>query len=158
MSRSSLILCLVLSAVAAHAQSYAELRAHIVSEEGYRSRQYLVRGRPHIGIGHLVTKPTGPLTHYQIEALFASDLRVACLVAYENTAHFSRHPKSVRILLVSLAFTVGPSGFRDFRRFRSAIDAYDYRGAARELRMSLWAQQLPERAARYDAILLSAAH
>ncbi len=159
MSRILYILCLVLGlAGPCAAQSYGELRAHILSEEGYRSRQYMVRGVPHIGIGHRVYHPTSPLTRYQIEALFSQDLKVACDAAYVDTAHFSSHPKQVRIMLCALAFSVGPTGYHAFTRFRAAIDAYDYRAAARELRASLWAHQLPDRAARYDAILLAATY
>lgn len=158
MIRLLIILCLVLGLAArSGAQTYDELRTHIVAAEGYRVKQYMVRGIPHIGIGHRVYRPTGSLTRYQVEALFAKDLKVACAAAYLETAHFSSHPKQVRIMLCALAFSVGPTGYHDFTRFRAAIDRYDYRAAAYELRQSAWSRQLPNRAARYDLILLSVA-
>lgn len=159
MSRFLIILCLILGLAApCTAQSYAEIRAHVVSEEGYRFSPYLLRGQWHVGAGHLISRPGRPLTRYEIEYLLERDIKIAGDVAYRGVKHFSRHPKPVRIMLVGLALNLGPTGFNDFTRFRAAIDTYDYRAAAYELRASQWALQLPTRAARYDAILLSAAH
>ncbi len=157
MSRLLVILCLFL-APCAYAQSYAELRAHVISEEGYRFKPYLLRGQWHVGVGHKLSAPGRPLVRYEIEHLLAKDLKVAGDAAYSHVKHFSRHPKPVRIMLVGLAYTVGPTGFRQFVLFRAAIDAYDYRLAAYELGASDWARQLPSRATRYQDILLSAAH
>lgn len=156
MTRLLVLLVLTFGSCAlSRAQSYAELRAHLVSEEGYRHKQYMVRGIPHIGIGHRVYQSTGPLTRYQIEALFERDLKIACDAAYHGVKRFGFHPKQVRILLVAMAFSVGSTGFTEFARFRAAIDRYDYRDAANELRQSAWSRQLPARSDRYQAILLS---
>ncbi len=152
-----LILCLLLLTTA-RAQSYAEIRTHILSEEGYSAKPYLLRGQWHIGLGHRLARPSGPLTHRQTEALFAKDLKVACDAAYSDIKTFSRQPKQVRIMLCALSYNLGPSGFHDFYLFRAAIDRFDYRAAARELRISLWSSQLPSRAIRYQDILLSATH
>jgi GH24 family phage-related lysozyme (muramidase) len=148
-----LILLLVL-AVAGHGQSYAELRSHLVAEEGYRLTPYTLRGVVHTGIGHRIYgRVKARYTPNEIERLFAKDLQMACDAAYSGVRTFSRHPKDVRIMLVSLAYSTGPTGFHRFREFRRAIDRFDYRTAQTELRMSNWANQLPARSDRYVLIL-----
>ncbi len=150
------LIAFLLLCVSASAQTYSELRAHIIIEEGYSPIPYLLRGVPHIGLGHRIYG-AGPkrLTNAQIEVLFAADLKTACEIAYRETEHFSRHPKPVRVLLCALAYNLGESGYHEFYRFRAAIDRGDYPAAARELQASKWSTQLPNRAARYIATLNS---
>jgi lysozyme len=137
-----------------HGQTYSEIRAHIVQEEGYRLEPYRLRGVLHVGLGHRIYgKAKSRYTHGDVERLFARDLKTACDAAYSGVKTFSRHPKDVRIMLVSLAYNLGPTGFHRFREFRQAIDRFDYRAAQTELRMSSWANQLPSRADRYVLIL-----
>lgn len=155
MLRFLIALCLLAAALPGRAQSYTELRVHIVVEEGYSLKPYVLRGVYHVGIGHRVYGVPRTLTKREVEHLFAADLKKAGDTVYVSTLRFSRHPKVVRVMLVSLAFNVGTAGYLDFTRFRAAIDARDYRTAARELQASNWARQLPNRAARYIAALNS---
>lgn len=158
MPRLLIVLCLVLAATAvkSYGQSYQELRAHIVAEEGYRRDPYLVLGQWHIGVGHLTSSRSRRLTDDEVEALFAADLRFACSAAYRLTPGFAAHPKAVRIILVALCMNLGETGYGGFIVFRQAIDSHDYLAAARALDDSLWSRQLPARSARYQMTLIAA--
>lgn len=154
MPRLLIIICFLCAALSARGQTYNELRVHLLAEEGYSATPYLLRGVYHIGLGHrIVGNVPRKLTSRQIERLFAADLKIACDTAYQSTRQFSSHPKQVRIILISLSYNVGSQGYRDFVRFRAAIDRFDYKAAARELDDSLWSTQVPNRAARYINIL-----
>ena len=141
---------------AAHAQTTAELRAHLIEWEGYSTAAYFDSlGHPTIGIGHRIQRRAKWLTPSQIETLFARDVEIARRGAERELIGFSTHPKGVRVIIISLVFAVGQSGFHEFYHLRRALNAHDYRAAAQALRKSLFARQIPDRAYAYAATLES---
>lgn len=150
------LLIFLLAAICVHAQTDDQMRRHIVAEEGYRLEPYLVRGIPHVGLGHRVWGRPRIITPSEAETLFATDLAVARRAARGAIKSFDLQPLDVRVMLVALAYNLGPRGFTRFVDFRAHIDQFDYWRAASDLRKSLWASQLPSRANRYIGILASA--
>lgn len=139
--------------VCSFAQTRDELRTHLIEHEGYRNAAYKIYGQWHIGIGHKLDDWKPSWSNKKIENVFTADLKIACDTVLRDISNFSKHPKPIRIMLVGLAFNVGPTGFHEFRKFRAAIEAFDYNRAADELSNSLWAIQLPNRANSYISVL-----
>lgn len=137
----------------AYAQTDGEMRQHLIKEEGYRLRPYLVRGIPHVGIGHRVHGTPHSISPSEAESLFIRDLSKARHAARTACVTFDNQPHDVKIILIGLAYNLGSTGLYRFTAFRSAVDNFDYWTAALELRKSLWRYQLPARCSRYAAIL-----
>lgn len=143
------------------AQTPREFRDFLVQHEGISHVRYRdSRGIPHIGIGHRIYphENLGPrISRAQIDALFSRDLNAARHAALTHISSFATHPKEIRLLIVGLAFNVGPTGLSRFTQFIAALNHHDYLKAAQELENSRWARQVPGRARDYLAIL-EAAH
>lgn len=60
-------------------------------------------------------------------------------------------------VLVDMRFQLGATGLRGFRKMLAACGRGDYASAAREMRASQWAQQVPTRAARLIAMMRTGA-
>jgi GH24 family phage-related lysozyme (muramidase) len=133
--------------------------------EGVRNRMYLDHlGIPTIGVGFNLTRPdarakigtdydeilagTKTLTPERIEALFDADLAASLLDLARVLPNFSELPPEVRVALLDLHFNVGPTRFRGFRKMLAALQGNDFSRAADEMTDSLWARQVPTRAAR----------
>lgn len=147
-----LALCLPL---AAPAQSAREYREHIERYEGLSLSPYRDKlGYWTVGVGHrlLPGQSRHRITESYAEALYELDFATA----YEGAASipcFLDLPPKARILVVALVYQLGSAGFADFTQFKLALAMHDYPKAARALRHSRWATQVPERADAYCAIL-----
>ncbi len=148
-------LLLILLPLAARGQTVSEMRDHIVRYEGYSHRAYHDRGHLTIGIGHRLLRGESATewTDWQIGRAFDRDLAIARIGASRAVVNLSSQPEIVRILIVSLSYNLGSAGLREFRLFNRAIEQRDYAEAAHQLRISLWAKQLPSRADAYCSIL-----
>lgn len=147
------LLLLILTGATVRAQSLQEVRTYIVQEEGVRLTAYRDRGAYAIGVGHSTRAPLPSITQAEAERLLTVDVERAYLAALRLTPRFESQPQTVRLLIISLAFELGDTGYARFIAFRRAIDRHDYRAAACHLHHSLWARQVPGRAARCVAAL-----
>lgn len=136
----------------------SEVKQHLVAQEGLRNFRYTdSQGFPTIGVGHRILDSESKyfLTDNQAMALLEKDASIAMAHAQKLIPSFSRHPKQLQVILVSLCFNLGPNGFAKFVKFRSAMEKGDYAVAAKELRNSRWAKQVPVRANKYIGIVQS---
>lgn len=154
-----LVLILLGAAPGAPAQTVDEYRQHIQSFEGCSTTPYCLWGVWHVGVGHrlLAGERFTRLSKGQIDRQFKRDLDKAKTIAWQLVPSFATHPVQIRIMIVALSYNLGYDGIRDFYDLRYALNRHDYRAAGRALSKSLWARQLPNRAADYVAILNAAA-
>ena len=141
---------------AAYSQPLDTLRSHLIEVEGYRHFVYKdTRGNSTIGIGHKLIhgEVYQNIGSNQIESLFISDINIAKKEALRLVPSFNSQPQQVKIIIISLIFNLGPTGFSKFHRFRSALEKKNYKLTAVELSDSLWANQVPNRAKLYISIL-----
>jgi GH24 family phage-related lysozyme (muramidase) len=100
---------------------------------------------------------TKPLTHDQVEALFADDLNEAIAGGQSSVRNFAELPTGVQSAVVDMVFDMGVSGFRKFVRAIKCLEVRDFAGAALQMEHSLWATQVPNRAASDIALVRAAA-
>lgn len=144
-SRGVLVLLIALiCAPNVSAQSFADYWGHFVQFEGLKLTRYYHRGIPHIGIGHVQLRGDyrRSISLTEVRELFEQDLNRAIKIAQKHVPSFHEQPEQVRLVLVDLAFNVGEGGFRDFVRFRRAIENRGYFLAAKELMESKRSQQV----------------
>ena len=112
-------------------------------------RAYLYRdslGFWTVGVGHMVDVRKGGWCDDDIAARL-------------NKNGFSLSPQVIDAYLryaslVSMAFTLGASGFASFTKARAAINRGQWREAHDQLLDSKWARQLPQRAKEIAEIIL----
>jgi len=97
------------------------------------------------------------LTGSQVRTLFNDDLDVAVQTAAQYISNFWDHPDNVQHAVIDMVFNLGGPRFSGFVNLISALEAKDYLRAAGEMADSLWAKQVPNRAADDIALVRSAA-
>jgi len=114
--------------------------------EEYRTKVYMVRGVPHIGIGHKLpmeyAKRVGEelYTHNEIENLFKEDTRIAMDDARSNINNFDILPEEVQGALTHQAFQMGKGKQKKFKEMIKGFNDGDYKKAVFEVFSSNWAK------------------
>lgn len=147
--------------------------AQLKQDEGTRSKAYVVDGVLHIGIGFNLergdgreqlilagVKPTDvdaimknggmAITDEQIDSLFSNSLLQAESTAANYAGNWDTLPQGMRDVLVNMAYQLGPTGLREFKDMKKALDKRDWEGVKREMADSEWASKkgTPKRAKR----------
>lgn len=134
---------------------------HLREHEGYRLIPYKDRkGTISVGIGHNLTahgeQPKTVYSAAEVARYFRADLKVALTAARAGVKDFDTFTDHVQLVVVGVAFSCGPTGFKAFERFRAALSDRDYLRAAVELENSQWATQVSEeRLRRYIQLLVA---
>lgn len=100
------------------------------------------KGNVTIGVGHNLDAK--PLSNGAILAILTDDVEEATLVAQDivGLAVWAKLSLNRRLALINLAFSLGPSGLRSFKKMLAAVAGSDWSKAGSELRNSLWARQV----------------
>jgi lysozyme len=123
-------------------------------DEGLRLTPYLDSlGNLTVGYGHLVTPQdcldaNNTITLSQANTLLQHDLTIALHCCYRLYPDFVTFPEKVQDALVNMCFNMGASRLIGFGRMHRAIVARDWKQAAQEMRASIWATQVGQRAER----------
>lgn len=133
-------------------------------EEGYRENPYYCsEGYPTIGIGLKIGIKDAPLEYYtftvplsvarfwlqaEVERLHSQMLRDGELEAAMRACN----PVRTAVLL-SMAYQLGISGLKQFKKTLNHIERYEFAEAADEMLISRWADQTPERAERHSDMM-----
>ena len=121
-------------------------KEYMAKWEGYRHTYYADAGGISVGIGHRLNAHVDGVEAYytdeEIDTFFKADYWRALQAARSGVRDFDELPTQVQWATLSLIWTVGPTGFDRFVKFRSALSARDYSSAARELVRSKWAIQV----------------
>lgn len=125
------------------------LKSQLIQDEGVRSSAYRdSEGFLTIGVGHLIDSALGgKLDDDVIEHQLKNDIeRVEKDL---QTFPWWSYLDSVRqVALANLRFQLGPTRFRGFKKMLEAVEKGDFETAGAELLDSLYAKQVPKRAAR----------
>jgi lysozyme len=115
-------------------------------------------GYPTFGVGHLVKEtdeefkqPVGtPVSEERVRECFERDLDTSiseCSRLYGEGA-FGGLPDEVQQVLVNMMFNMGRPRLSGFKKFNAAIEAGDWKEAAKEGKDSRWYNQVTSRAER----------
>lgn len=140
--------------------NFNRIAKQIDDDEGFKSSPYLdTAGVWTIGIGttHIagkaVTSDTPSVTRSEAEYHRNAHIFQSMLDAQASVSCFETLPTACQEVLVMMAYQLGISRFRGFKRFISAICAQDFRVAAAELRNSKWYRQTTSRVERHASII-----
>lgn len=141
-----------------YARQFTELEEHIFYYEGYALDPYQCRnGFWHIGVGHSFKQKDLHLykniTSERIFELFFDDVKKAEKAASRKIKNFYELDKRAQIIVISLVFNLGETGFSRFVKFKNALEEYDYKMASAELKNSIWYNQVGKRGENYVKIL-----
>lgn len=119
------------------AQIYAELSRW----EGVHNEIYRDGNGWSVGLGHYLG-PRKPLrsyySDYEIRDFFRKDSAMVLRILRKGIKHFDDLPQDVQLACVHLPFTLGPSGFMEFKIFRQAMSNRDYEAASNAIWPSKW--------------------
>ena len=129
----------------------AALKAELTLDEGVRTVMYKdTEGFWTVGIGHNCSIPQSVFT---VNALYQNDVN-GCEASLDLRFPWWRKLDPVRqLVMVALVFNLGGASLETFTTFISLMKAGDYDAAANDLKTTLWARQVGERASRMETLL-----
>ena len=89
-----------------------------------------------------------PVSVERVDMLFAEDLETTideCKLLYNN---FDDLPEEVQRIIANMLFNMGRPRLSRFHKMKKAIDNRDWIEASVQMKDSLWARQVPNRADR----------
>ena len=134
-----------------------KLKEEIKTDEGVIYEVYLDHlGYKTCGVGHLcrATDPENklevgdPVSVERVDVLFAEDLETTideCKLLYNN---FDDLPEEVQRIIANMMFNMGRPRLSRFHKMKKAVDNGDWIEASVQMKDSLWARQVPNRADR----------
>tara|TARA_Y100000004_G_scaffold180717_1_gene225629 strand:- start:125 stop:568 length:444 start_codon:yes stop_codon:yes gene_type:complete len=134
-----------------------KLKEEIKTDEGVIYEVYLDHlGYKTCGVGHLcrATDPENklevgdPVSVERVDILFAEDLETTideCKLLYNN---FDDLPEEVQRIIANMMFNMGRPRLSRFHKMKKAVDNGDWVEASVQMKDSLWARQVPNRADR----------
>ena len=134
-----------------------KLKEEIKTDEGVIYEVYLDHlGYKTCGVGHLcrATDPENklevgdPISVERVDVLFAEDLETTideCKLLYNN---FDDLPEEVQRIIANMLFNMGRPRLSRFHKMKKAVDNGDWIEASVQMKDSLWARQVPNRADR----------
>lgn len=136
-----------------------EVYKQLKLDEGVKYEIYLDHlGYKTFGVGHLVTQDDpewtmavgDEISEARVWNAFEKDLDNAiwdCEMLY-GLSRFKSWPGEVQEILVNMMFNLGRTRLAKFVKFQAALNAQDWKRAAKEGRDSLWYHQVKNRAER----------
>ena len=134
-----------------------KLKEEIKTDEGVIYEVYLDHlGYKTCGVGHLcrATDPENklevgdPVSVERVDVLFEEDLETTideCKLLYNN---FDDLPEEVQRIIANMMFNMGRPRLSRFHKMKKAVDNGDWVEASIQMKDSLWARQVPNRADR----------
>jgi lysozyme len=133
-----------------------KLRERLIRSEGWKNKMYTdTVGKVTIGVGFNLTD-VGLLDE---EINFILDNRIRLVKEFLKTTSFYKELDPVRQgVIEDMCFNLGPEpfdndGFKDWPVFTLQLTRKDYRGAAANMRATLWAKQVGPRAVKLARIM-----
>jgi lysozyme len=137
-------------------------------EEGYSSVPFIdTEGYPTIGNGQRIGPKHASLDMYQFtvnEEVAEAWLRASLNEKIEHCKAFKRVELALSAcrnsevrhsVILCMAYQLGAAGLNGFKKFLGAVIDHDWQLAHDEMLDSLWARQVPNRANRMAAMMLS---
>lgn len=142
----------------------SQIKEDLIRHEGYVKEIYLdTEHLPTFGIGHLVTPddieygwPVGtPVEEERIDNVFEKDFNTAYNDACAIFHLLDTHPDKVVRVCVNMAFNLGRTRLKRFRKMIEAVNAHNYDKAADEMVDSRWYTQVGRRSEELVALMRS---
>ncbi|HTF90474.1 MAG TPA: glycoside hydrolase family protein [Planctomycetota bacterium] len=137
----------------------ANLEQLLKEREGVKKKVYLdSRGKPTVGIGHLVTtadklKVGDTITDQQVSAFFKKDSAAAVAAANSQASQAGISDSDFKVYLASVNFQLGTSWNTIHKKTWKLIMEKKYEEAAVEAGKSAWASQTPVRVKDFQKAL-----
>ena len=133
---------------------YDTIKEDLVRHEGYVTAIYLdSENLATFGVGHLVTEADAeyglevgtPVADQRILDVFHEDFLDALEDAESLVEGLYNHPDNVIRVLVNMAFNLGRTRLKGFKKMLEAVERHDYGTAADEMVDSKWYRQVKRR-------------
>jgi len=144
------------------APSFDNIKTHIIKYESWSDKVYICpSGYKTVGGGtNLEARGLGnkfsvgeTVNKSLLDKWLREDVKNAEQIARKQFKSFDKQPEKVQIILISLAYTMGPNRIKQFKYFTAAIENKNYNKAAAELKDSRWYKQTGIRGKKYVEIL-----
>ena len=125
---------------------------HMVDREGLETTVYKdSRGKPTVGIGHLVTEADGlkvgdKISEEKVKELYRKDIREAARAAQSQASELGIGDEEFIKALVSVNFQLGTGWDKKFKNTYKMIKEGRYEEAINNIENSVWYKQTPTRA------------
>jgi GH24 family phage-related lysozyme (muramidase) len=131
----------------------------LISFEGFRLTPYKEKGCSSwsVGIGHNLTAHKQRIKEYtqkEVMEFFHEDYLEALSTARRLVRDFDNLPEPAQIVVIQLIWSVGPTGFYKFKKFRMALNNKSWVTARKELLNSKWAGQVQKERVEWAIKLL----
>jgi GH24 family phage-related lysozyme (muramidase) len=148
-----------------------KLQAEITADEGRVDKIYLCsEGHPTFGIGHLIVQSDPEykslcldsfvgikVSETRVREAFEADISVVlkdCEILYPD---FYELQEEAQHIIANMCFQLGRPRLSKFKMMKAAVDARDFKEAAKQMLDSRWAKQTPNRAERLANRMLNLA-
>lgn len=128
-----------------------ELTKQLRIDEGVKPQAYQDHlGYWTVGVGRLIDarKPGSGLRPSEIDMLLQNDIDDRIEALTRRLPWFQNLDDARKGVLLNMAFQMGVEKFMGFKNTLALVERGDYMGAARNMLLSKWADQTPERANR----------
>lgn len=131
------------------------IELELIKDEGLSLIPYLdSKNNWTIGVGHKLKSECGPITLEYAGKLLAEDIKIAREAAMRIVPSFNELCEERQFVLISMAFQLGPTGLKGFKKMLLAIENKAYVVASQEMLDSKWHRQdTPKRAERLAKIM-----
>ena len=131
------------------------IQSELIKDEGLSLIPYIdSNGHLTVGVGHKLSSDCGPITLEYAGKLLAEDIEVARKAAMRIVPSFGELCEERQFVLINMAFQLGPTGLKGFRKMLLAIENKAYSVAASEMLDSKWHRtDSPKRAERLAKIM-----
>jgi|TARA_B100000085_G_scaffold63481_1_gene56295 GH24 family phage-related lysozyme (muramidase) len=134
-----------------------QLKDEISADEGVVLEVYKDHlGYPTVGVGHLI-KHDDPefgegvgfkITQTRCDELFYQDINICLDECEKQLGEWSTYPDEVKLIIANMAFNLGITRLKKFKKMFAALNNGDYVAASEEGLDSRWAKQVYNRARR----------
>lgn len=127
-------------------------------EEGFRANPYRCsNGYPTVGIGQKIGGQNDPLPNFVMPKSVAIEwLECNIRDIREELAPLLTSTEARQAILISMAYQMGVSGLRNFKKFLSAYASENWSAAAEEMMDSKWAKyDSLARALRHQKVIIT---
>lgn len=123
------------------------LKAKLIEDEGLRLKLYrCTGGKLTIGVGHNIE--SRGISEKIAMAILEEDMDEAIEGASSLVGNYDALSDARKVVLCSMVFQMGLKSMRKWKHTLAAIERGDWKMAAYNMSLSLWAKQTPERAER----------
>lgn len=131
------------------------IELELIKDEGLSLIPYLdSNGNWTIGVGHKLKSECAPITLEYAGKLLAEDIKIAREAAMRIVPSFNELCEERQFVLISMAFQLGPTGLKGFKKMLLAIENKAYVVASQEMLDSKWHRKdSPKRAERLAKIM-----